>query len=104
MAQKLSGKIEMVKFAMNTANLSEPMKKLDSLMREGKIRHNGSPLLRWCLGNVVAKEDANSNVYPRKSHVRLKIDPIIAVLMALAMWIQDDSVDSIYSERGIRTI
>jgi phage terminase large subunit-like protein len=104
MAQKLSGKIEMVKFAMNTANLSEPMKKLDTLMREGKIRHNGSPLLRWCLGNVVAKEDHNSNVYPRKSHVRLKIDPIIAILMALAMWLQTDSKDSVYQERGIRTI
>jgi phage terminase large subunit-like protein len=104
MAQKLSGKIEMVKFAMNTANLSEPMKKLDILMREGKIRHNGSPLLRWCLGNIVAKEDHNSNVYPRKSHVRLKIDPIIAILMALAMWLQTDSKDSVYEARGIRTI
>lgn len=104
MAQKLSGKIEMVKFAMNTGNLSEPMKKLDVLMREKKIRHNGSPLLRWCLGNVVAKVDHNDNVYPRKSHIRLKIDPIVAILMALAMHLQDDSKESVYSERGIRTL
>lgn len=104
MAQKLSGKIEMVKFAMNTANLSEPMKKLDVLMREGKIKHNGSPLLRWCLGNVVARLDHNDNVYPRKSHVRLKIDPVIAILMALAIWLQTDVKDSVYAERGLRVL
>lgn len=103
-AQKLSNKIEMVKIAMNVANLSEPMKKLDALMRSGKIRHNGSPLLRWCLGNVVAKEDHNGNVFPRKSHVKLKIDPIIAILMALAGWLQDEQVESVYETRGLRTL
>lgn len=104
MAQKLSDKIEMVKIAMNVANFSEPMKKLDSLMREGRIVHNGSPLLRWCLGNVVAKTDHNDNVYPRKSHVRLKIDPIVAILMALAGWLQKEEIGSVYEVRGIRTI
>lgn len=104
MSQNLANKIEVVKFAMNVANFSEPMKKLDSLMREGKIRHNGSPLLRWCLGNVVAKEDHNSNVFPRKSHPKLKIDPIVSILMALALWLQDTAKESIYEERGIRTL
>lgn len=103
-AQRLSNKIEMVKIAMNTANLSEPTKKLDALMRSGKIRHNGSPLLRWCLANVVAKEDANGNVFPRKTHEKLKIDPIIAILLALAGWIQDEEVQSVYEERGIRVL
>lgn len=100
-AQKLSNKIEMVKMAMNVANFSEPMKKLDSLIREGKVVHNGSPLLRWCLGNVVAKEDHNGNFFPRKSNVKLKIDPIVAILMALAGWIQDGE-ETVYEERGIR--
>jgi len=103
-AQKLSNKIDMVKISMTVGNMSEPMKKLDALMREGKIRHNGSPLLRWCLGNVVAKEDHNGNVYPRKSHTKLKIDPIIAILMALAGWLQDEDADSIYETRGIRLL
>jgi phage terminase large subunit-like protein len=103
-AQKLSNKIEMVKVAMNVANLSEPMKKLDSLMRQGKIKHNGSPLLRWCLGNIVAKEDHNGNVFPRKSHTKLKIDPIIATLICLALWLQNQEVESVYETRGIRTL
>lgn len=104
MAQKLSDKVEMVEFRMNVANLSEPMKKFDQLMREGKIEHNGCQLVRWCLMNVVAKTDHNDNVFPRKPHERLKIDPIVAALMALAGWINDEHKDSVYEERGLRMI
>lgn len=103
-AQKLSNKIEMVKVGMNVANFSEPMKKLDSMIRKGEIVHNGSPLLRWCLGNVVAKEDHNGNVFPRKTHEKLKIDPIVAILMAMAGWVNDDTEDSVYESQGIRTL
>lgn len=103
-AQRLSSKIEMVKIAMNVANFSEPMKKLDAEIRKGNVEHNGSPLLRWCLGNVVAKEDHNGNVFPRKSHEKLKIDPIVAILMAMAGWIADDKEESVYESQGIRTL
>ncbi|TXG78093.1 terminase large subunit [Candidatus Dojkabacteria bacterium] len=104
LAQELSSDIEMVKFSMNTANFSEPMKTLDALLKSGKIRHNGSSLLRWCLGNVVAKEDHNGNVFPRKQHEKLKIDPIVAILMGLAGWIASENEESVYEVRGIRTI
>jgi phage terminase large subunit-like protein len=97
-------RIEMVEFRMNTSNLSEPTKALDALIREGKVRHNGSPLLTWALGNVVCKEDAAGNVFPRKSHEKLKIDPIVAMIMALAGWTQSEKEESIYEGRGIRFI
>lgn len=94
--------IEMVEFRMSVANLSEPTKTFDAYIREGKIVHNGSPLLRWCLGNVIVKIDANDNVYPRKSHEKLKIDPVIAILMAFAGWLNQEQEESVYEERGIR--
>jgi len=103
-AQKLSSKIEMVKIGMNVANFSEPMKKLDAAIRKGLVRHNGSPLLRWCLGNVVAKEDHNGNVFPRKSHPAFKIDPIVAILMAVAGWVSDTGEESVYEVQGIRKL
>jgi len=105
-AQRLSTSIDMVEFRQNTANMSEPMKKLDALMHDGKLKHRGSPVMRWCLGNVVAKTDHNGNVYPRKSggHQKLKIDPIVGTIMALALWITDEAKESIYDEVGIRTI
>lgn len=103
-AQRMSEKMEMVKVAMNTANLSEPMKKFDALMRSGKIKHNGSKLLRWCVGNVVGKEDHNGNVFPRKSHEKLKIDPVVALLLAMAGWLASGEDESVYEVRGIRTL
>lgn len=103
-AQKLSSKIEMVKISMNVANLSEPMKRFDVLMRQRKIRHKGSKLVRWCLGNVVAQRDHNDNVFPRKSHEKLKIDPIVAAMMSLAGWLQEKTGPSVYETRGIRTL
>lgn len=89
-------------FRMNVANLSEPTKRLDALIRQGKIVHNGSPLLKWCLGNVVVKYDAADNVFPRKTHEKLKIDPIIALTMALASHIQDELKINNIENIGIR--
>lgn len=104
MAQDLSDDVEMVKFPMNVANFSEPMKKLDAMIKSGKIKHNGSQLLRWCLGNVIAKVDHNDNVFPRKQHEKLKIDPIVAILMALAGWLANENEASIYETQGIRAV
>jgi phage terminase large subunit-like protein len=97
-------RIEMLEFRMNTSNLSEPTKTLDALIREGRIVHNGSPLLTWCIGNVVCKEDPAGNVFPKKSHDKLKIDPVVAIIMALAGWTHQEEDESVYENRGIRYI
>jgi len=94
-------RVNMVEFKMNTANFSEPMKTLDALIRQGKVRHNGGPLLRWCMSNVVAKEDHNQNVFPRKSSEKLKIDMAVALIMSAAGWIVKQETKSIYETRGI---
>jgi phage terminase large subunit-like protein len=104
LAQQLSDEMEMVKFAQNVGNFSEPMKKLDSFIRSKKVRHNGSSLLRWCIGNVVSVEDRNGNHFPRKSHEKLKIDPVVAILMGLAGWLAAPEVNSVYELRGIRVL
>ena len=65
-------------------NFSEPMKQLDALTRSGRIGHNGDKVMTWAMSNVVAKEDAKDNVYPRKETPEAKIDPVVALIMALA--------------------
>lgn len=65
-------------------NLSEPMKQVDALTRAGKIRHNGDKVMTWALSNVVAKEDAKGNVFPRKETPEAKIDPAVALITAMA--------------------
>ena len=93
--------VNMIEFRMTTANFSEPMKSLDAKIREGVMRHPGSGLDKWCMGNVVAKRDANDNVFPRKENEKLKIDLAISKIMSLAGWIQDEQKESCYEKRGI---
>jgi len=101
-AQRLSMQnLDMVEFRMSTGNLSEPMKRLDAIIRTSDLIHGGSDLMAWSFGNVVAKYDANDNVFPRKEDENLKIDPVVASIMALAGWMQDEEKESVYESRGI---
>lgn len=102
-AQNMSRQnIEMVEFRMNVANVSEPLKTMDALIREGNIVHDGNPVIKWCFSNVVAKEDHNGNIYFRKTHEKFKIDICVASVIALAGWmLEEQEKKSIYEERGI---
>jgi phage terminase large subunit-like protein len=64
--------------------LSEPMKNLRILIKDRKIVHDGSPLLRWCLANVKEKVDVNENIQPSKKNLgsTRRIDLFAAVLNA----------------------
>ncbi len=73
----------LVEYRPIVLNFSEPMKELDALILRRGIRHNGDPVATWSLGNVVAKMDAKDNVYPRKTRNENKIDPTVALIMAL---------------------
>jgi phage terminase large subunit-like protein len=84
-AQRMLGEgIPMVEFRATTQNFSEPTKELDAAMQSGRIAHDGDPVLEWCIGNVVGRYDARSNVYPRKARPEQKIDGAIATIMAIA--------------------
>lgn len=94
-------RINVVEFRMNTGNLSEPTKKLQEIMQDNACRHNTGEMLEWCIGNVACKYDAVGNVFPRKEHEDFKIDPVVAAIMGLAGWVNQDMQDSVYKERGM---
>jgi len=48
--------------------LSEPTKKFRELVIQGKIVHDGSPLLTWCVSNAVEIVDSNQNIKLSKKH------------------------------------
>lgn len=76
--------ISCVEVRPTTANFSQPMKWMDGLIRAGREAHNGDPVMTWAISNVVARENAKDEVYPRKESREQKIDPVVAHLMALA--------------------
>lgn len=79
----MSQGVPVVEMRPTVLNFSDPMKTLDGLIRARRIRHNGDPVMGWMISNVVAREDAKGNVYPRKDRPENKIDGVIALLMAL---------------------
>jgi phage terminase large subunit-like protein len=51
-------------------------------MRSGRLRHDGGPVLEWCVGNVVGRPDRRGNLFPTKQRDG-KIDAAVALPMAI---------------------
>lgn len=75
----------MVEVRPTVMNFSEPMKSLEAFALEGKLGHDGDPILSWMVSNVVCKfRGANGDdIYPVKERPENKIDGVVASLMAL---------------------
>lgn len=75
----------MVEYRNTVQNFSDPMKSLEALVQDKRVNHDGNPVLRWMMENVVAKLDAKDNIFPRKERYENKIDGVIALIMALGI-------------------
>jgi phage terminase large subunit-like protein len=97
--------VPMVEMRPTVLNFSEPMKQLEALVLQGRLHHDGNPVLAWMMSNVVAHMDAKDNIYPRKERPENKIDGVVALIMALGRALADQSTGgaSVYEERGLLT-
>jgi phage terminase large subunit-like protein len=60
------------------------MKELESAVAEGRVHHNGDPVLTWCLSNLLTRETGAGNYQmPTKARPENKIDAAIALLIAI---------------------
>lgn len=85
--------------------LSEPMKQLDALILDGRLHHDGNPVLTWMMGNVTAHTDAKENVFPRKERVENKIDGAVALITAMYRALMTGGASkSVYATRGVLTL
>lgn len=80
--------VPVVEFRPTVLNFSEPMKQVEALIRDRKLAHDGDEVMTWAMSNVVAKLDAKDNVYPRKERPENKIDPFVALCMAMGLAMQ----------------
>ena len=86
--------INVIEVPQITKHLSEPMRWLEQLLAEGRLHHNGDPVLTWCVLNVVVRPDAKENIFPRKDSPGKKIDAAVAMIIAAsrAMHYDNESV------------
>lgn len=77
--------LPMLEYRATVMNYSEPMKMLEALVLNGKLKHDGNPLMTWMISNVVCHRDAKDNIYPRKEREQNKIDGPVASIAALGV-------------------
>jgi phage terminase large subunit-like protein len=89
--------------------MSEPMKEMEALVRDGRFGWDGDPIVHWAMGNVVKKEARTGGpvkyYYPTKEQDHLKIDPVVAAIMALRGAMMGEPVfKSVYETRGLISV
>ena len=65
------------------ASLSAPTKSLEKAILARQLRHDGHPVLRWCVSNVAVESDPAGNLKPSKVASTERIDGVVALIMAV---------------------
>ena len=78
----------LIKLGQGFAHMNAPTKGLHRLLLAGThehpvLRHGGHPVARWAVDNLVVMKDPYDNVRPDRKNSPGKIDPVVALIMAL---------------------
>jgi len=92
--------LEVVQFGQGYKSMSAPTKELMKLILEQKIVFPENPMLRWCASNIVIETDVGQNIKINKKKSTDKVDPMVAMVMALDAALKD-YFNSPYEERGV---
>lgn len=71
---------------MGFLSMSPLMREFERLVTAGRLHHGGHPVLRWCVDNLQIKTDPAGNRKPTRASADVKIDLVIAVLLAIDRW------------------
>lgn len=102
MAEQLTDKV--IRIPQTIEGMSPAMKELERMMRAHMIEHEVNPCGRWAFGNVVVATDGNENLKPHKARSIDRIDPIVALINAMAAAIRLESKQSVYERHGLRDL
>ncbi len=75
--------LPLVEFGQGFKDMTPALEALDNLLLNGKIRHGGHAILRWCAYNAVAVRDPAGNRKLDKSKTTGRIDGLVALAMAI---------------------
>ena len=73
------------------ASLSSPTKSLEKAILSRTLRHDGNPVLRWCVSNVSVESDPAGNIKVSKKVSSERIDGVAALVMAVDVMERNNS-------------
>lgn len=98
--------LEVIEIPQTMAGMSPAMKDMERLLRKGRMKHEKTPVGRWCFGNVRVTADGNENIKPMKNKSIERIDMTVSWIIAVAMARQKTSLTDadVYAFRAPRMI
>lgn len=76
---------EPIRIGQNCSQFNEPIREMLICLDQGRLHHDGNPLLRWCVHNAVLFVNAQDRYMFDKASSKQKIDPIVACTMAFRL-------------------
>jgi len=99
--------IECVPLHQGAAKMTLPMMEVLKLFGERRIIHGNNPLVRWAFSHMAAKTFPDGGVRPDKDGSGGKIDPGVAIFMAMEralVNLEPDDGRSVYEDEGLLII
>jgi phage terminase large subunit-like protein len=90
-------------FPQGIISMNAPFRELVELIIQGRLYHDGDPVLRWMASNTVA-ETRGGLIKPSKEKSTEKIDGIAAATMGLGRAMLNPDQGSVYDKEGITFI
>lgn len=84
--QRLAKHVNVVEIPQDLKNMSPAMKEIDTMMEARQLLHVHNTCFRWTFGNVRNYEDGNGNIKPLKNRSTGRIDPAVASIIVVAVW------------------
>lgn len=95
----------LLEFGQSFKDMSPAVEKLESMVIDHSLQHDGNPVLTYCMGNVRVIKDVSDNRRFDKRKKNRRIDGAVAAAMAIrAMDIAEKievEAPSIYEKRGV---
>ena len=83
--------LTMYPFGQGFVSLSAPTKELERLVNTKEIHHDGNPVTRWMLSNILLRTDPAANIKIDKGKSGDKVDGPVSIVMALGTYMQDQT-------------
>lgn len=84
--QRLQPIVPVIEVPQDLKNMSPAMKEMDDMMTRKQLLHIHNTCFRWTFGNVRCYVDGNGNCKPLKNKSRGRIDPTVASIIVMAVW------------------
>lgn len=84
--QRLAPIVPVIEIPQDLKNMSPAMKETDDMMQRHTLLHVHNTCFRWTFGNVRCHADGNGNIKPLKNKSTGRIDPAVASIIVMAVW------------------